>query len=819
MSSQMKLSFANHKYWIIAGIVFFGVILILYPYGTYNSLTLEITRPQAIKIAEDFLKNQNIPLDGFYREAFVESHPIENKYFLKELGTEGYKKILEDKNWPTRGWEVFIHQNLNKSLPQKNYKVSISSDGRVSGFIQTLPNTVEIPSIKEDEALSLIKNYLSSNTNLDLSKYNLTQNNQNNAGKRTDFTFQWEREEKSIAGKWIIKGTVLGNLIGGYSYSFEVPESERKYFEVGEALFGTGSLIFVIFLMMLAFFLFLKKYHQGEIWFSMGRNLFLFYFLLALLFWTNIWPGFGKGIGLGDLNYFMTKVIALILYGIVVPFFISLLLFAGWAVGESYARGLWPEKMKGIDGFVKGHWTTIATGTSLMRGMVLAIGYVVINIAVTLLLNKPHSTVFISNLSMFEIFMGFSPAAYIILHSLTSATLSSVVISFFIINISYQRWKRKWVSIFLAGFVTMLGAVIAQTPPSLNNFAIDLLSYFLFGCAVGYIYFLFDLLTIGSMFFHATLISYGLVLVASPNSFYQINFIVLCIFFAATPLIYLISWLRKREFVLEDYGVPTHIQRISERERLKKELEIAAKVQLSLLPKEEPKIPGYEISAISIPAIEAGGDYFDFVKLSGNKLGIAIGDVSGKGVGAAIYMTLTKGILQAHAEEDISPRNVLGKVNRLLYKTIEKNTFVSMFYAILDTNKNTIMYSRAGHNPGILCSEMGGNTKLLHSKGMALGLEEGHIFTSTLDEEEISLNHGDVFVLYTDGFTEAMNERHEEYSEERLIKLIEANRNQSTRELLDLILKEVRKFVDNYPQHDDMTLVILKRLNTGDNYV
>lgn len=81
------------------------------------------------------------------------------------------------------------------------------------------------------------------------------------------------------------------------------------------------------------------------------------------------------------------------------------------------------------------------------------------------------------------------------------------------------------------------------------------------------------------------------------------------------------------------------------------------------------------------------------------------------------------------------------------------------------------------------------------------------------------MNHGDVFVLYTDGFTEAMNERHEEYSEERLIKLIEANRNQSTRELLDLILKEVRKFVDNYPQHDDMTLVILKRLNTGDNYV
>lgn len=279
-----------------------------------------------------------------------------------------------------------------------------------------------------------------------------------------------------------------------------------------------------------------------------------------------------------------------------------------------------------------------------------------------------------------------------------------------------------------------------------------------------------------------------------------------------TPLVYFISVMKKESFVLENYGLPSHVKRISERERLKKEMEIAAKVQLSLLPKEDPKIPGYEIASTSIPAVEAGGDYYDFVKLSGNKIGIAIGDVSGKGVGAAIYMTLTKGILQAHAEEDASPKNVLGKVNRLLYKTIEKNSFVSMFYAILDTENNSIIYSRAGHNPGILCSEQDGNTKLLFSKGMALGLEQGSIFTSTLNEEEIKINKGDVFVLYTDGFTEAMNERHELYSEERLVELIKKNRNLSPHDLLNLVLKDVKKFVDNYPQHDDMTILILKKV-------
>ncbi len=290
------------------------------------------------------------------------------------------------------------------------------------------------------------------------------------------------------------------------------------------------------------------------------------------------------------------------------------------------------------------------------------------------------------------------------------------------------------------------------------------------------------------------------------------NFILLVIAYLIIPLIYVISRIKKEEFVLENYGLPSHVLRISERERLKKEMEIASRVQLSLLPKEEPVIPGYDIASISLPAVEAGGDYYDFVKLSNNKIGIAIGDVSGKGIGAAIYMTLTKGILQAHAEENVSPSNVLVKVNRLLYKTIEKNSFVSMFYAILDKNNNTITYSRAGHNPGILCSQQSGGTRLLLSKGMALGLEEGSLFTSTLNEETIEIKAGDIFVLYTDGCTEAMNEKHDQFGEEKLISLIESNRNLTAKDLVNLVIKDVRKFVDNYPQHDDMTIVVLKRL-------
>ncbi|MEW6701809.1 MAG: SpoIIE family protein phosphatase [Bacteroidota bacterium] len=810
----MKPQFNNHKYWILAGIVLFAVILILYPLGIYNSLTFETTRAQAIKIAEEFLKKQKINIDGFHKEAFIENYHVENKYFLKKLGTDGFKKIQQSKNWLTRSWYVYLHQNLSKELPQTSYSIIVSHDGRVMGFKQTIPNTKTIKSLKEEEATALITDYLKSTTGLNLAEYSLVESKQENLGTRVDYTFKWEKKSSRVEGKFIIQGYVHGDQIGGYWYSFEVPEANRKYFETSEALFGTASVIFVIFLMMVAFFLFLKKYHQGEVWFAMGRNLFIIYFILSLLSLINYWPGIGKGVGLGNLSFLNTKIIVLVINGAIVYFFIGLLVFASWTVGESYARSLWPEKLKGIDGFVKGHLTSVATGSSLFRGMILGTGYALINLIAALVLNVPNADIFISpNKLLGDIYSGYFPAAAVVLESFTLAALSSIAISFFIINISYQRWKKKWISILFAGLVTMLGSVIAETPPSLNNFLFDLLLYFFFGCAVGYIYFLFDILTIGSMFFHAGLISKGFVLFAGANSFYQINFVIVVIVFLATPVIYVISRFKKKEFVLENYGLPSHIQRISERERLKKELEIAAKVQLSLIPKEEPKIPGYDISAISIPAIEAGGDYFDFVKLSGGKIGIAIGDVSGKGIGAAIYMTLTKGILQAHAEEDVSPKNVLAKVNRLLYKTIEKNSFVSMFYAILDTNRHTILYSRAGHNPGILCSQEGGKTKLLLSRGMALGLEEGHIFTSTLNEEEIILQVGDLFILYTDGFTEAMNEKHEQYGEERMIKLIEGNRNLTSRDLLNLILKDVKRFVSNYPQHDDMTILVVKRIN------
>jgi len=807
----MKNSFKDHNYWIISGILILILIIVIYPYSFFTTMNLGTTREEAIDKARIFLESEKFQIHGFKSEAFLDNSPIENKYILKKLGNSEFSKYIKNEKRSTLSWTVMFHQDLPKQIAQTTYYVDISSQGKVFGFKREIPDSITINSLTKAEATNLAEKYVKHQLGNEFQGFSLIESKESSFRKRIDYSFRWEKPEPDLEAKLIITANVQGNVVSSYYYYFEVPQADREYFSSGEAIFGTTSAIFIVVLIMISAFLFLKKYHQGEIWISVGRNLFFLFYIISFLMMINLLPALGRGAQLGNVSFSIVKIIMFIINGLLIYFFLSLLIFTSWSVGESYARSLWPEKLRGGDAFIKGHFFTVSSGSSLLKGFVIGLAISLSILIGGIILNQPNTKIFISPTTFQEIFASWLPGLEALFNAIISSLITSVVLVFFIVNISYQRWKKKWVSIFLAGIVLMLGFSIAATPPSLNNFGVNLISYFVFGSFLAYLYFQFDLLVVTSTVFYVSIIPNAFSLLATNHTFFTWNFIFTLLAILMTIVFYVVSRLRKEEFILENYGLPSHIQRISERERLKKELEIAAKVQLSLLPKEEPKIQGYDISAISIPAIEAGGDYFDFVKLSGSKLGIAIGDVSGKGVGAAIYMTLTKGILQAHAEEDVSPKNVLGKVNRLLYKTIEKNSFVSMFYAILDTSNHKIVYSRAGHNPGILCSESGGKTKLLLSKGMALGLEEGQMFTSTLIEEEFEIKKGDVLVLYTDGFTEAMNEKHQEYGEENLIKLIEEHRNLSSKELRNKILKDINFFVDNYPQHDDMTIVIVKR--------
>ena len=252
------------------------------------------------------------------------------------------------------------------------------------------------------------------------------------------------------------------------------------------------------------------------------------------------------------------------------------------------------------------------------------------------------------------------------------------------------------------------------------------------------------------------------------------------------------------------------IQNELDRERMAKELEIARTIQKSLLPAANPDIPGYSIAGVCLPAKEVGGDYYDFIQMPDNKLGIIIADVSGKGVPSAFYMTLTKGMIQSQMVYTSSPKEVLVRINNLLYNTITDSFFVTMFFAVLDPASRAITCTRAGHNTAIHYKSESKTVRHIRPEGIGLGLERGTLFESTLQEETIQINTGDVILFYTDGFSEARNDTRTEYGERKLEELIRANSGDSPHALIEIITDDVSSFIAGSEQHDDMTMIALK---------
>jgi len=251
-------------------------------------------------------------------------------------------------------------------------------------------------------------------------------------------------------------------------------------------------------------------------------------------------------------------------------------------------------------------------------------------------------------------------------------------------------------------------------------------------------------------------------------------------------------------------------QELTEKERLKHELEIARKIQQSLLPQYNPQIEGLDIDGICQPAAEVGGDYFDYFKIADQKIGVVIADVTGKGTSAAFYMAVVKGIMLSLASIFESPRELMIELNRRLYGIMDRKVFITMIYAIIDLNENQLVFARAGHNSLLYRDAEFKKVHTLTPEGIGLGLESGSVFDDKIEEIKLSLSQGDLFVLYTDGISEAMNRNFDEFSEQKLIALINSSNNSSASQIRNQIIHELKEFVKDAPQHDDITLVTIR---------
>jgi sigma-B regulation protein RsbU (phosphoserine phosphatase) len=249
-----------------------------------------------------------------------------------------------------------------------------------------------------------------------------------------------------------------------------------------------------------------------------------------------------------------------------------------------------------------------------------------------------------------------------------------------------------------------------------------------------------------------------------------------------------------------------------EKGRMERELQMARKVQASLLPQERPIIPGWSFSTRWKPAREVGGDYYDFIPISSGKLGLIIADVTDKGMPAALFMASTRSIMRASMPHAGSPAEGITQANRLIYAESENGLFVTLFYGLLNPDTGEFTYVNAGHNPPLVFQTGGeacsGNLKKLGTTGLQLGMD----IDSSYNQGTLILQPGDFILLYTDGVTDALDSIKNEFGITRLQEVLLSNCKASTEELLDTLQKAIDDFTGSAAPYDDITMLVIKRL-------
>ena len=241
-------------------------------------------------------------------------------------------------------------------------------------------------------------------------------------------------------------------------------------------------------------------------------------------------------------------------------------------------------------------------------------------------------------------------------------------------------------------------------------------------------------------------------------------------------------------------------------EILQEELRLARDIQKKLLPKEPPRVPGYDVVGLSEPAKRVGGDYFDYLRLDDGRLGLCLADVSGKGITAALIMSNLQATMRSQGRLAPDVAACVAAANDMLHASTDSDKFATMFYGVLDTETHRLEYCNAGHNPPVMLPGRNGRS-LLQAGGPVLGVLPGFAY----ELAETVFEPGQTLLIYSDGFSEAMNPRFEEFSDERLLVTAETNAALAPGRLIDMLVGEVSTFCAGAPQADDMTIMAVQR--------
>lgn len=604
------------------------------------------------------------------------------------------------------------------------------------------------------------------------------------------FDFSWEYDTPQLAGKTPIIVRMRGDQILEYQARHQVPPMYMTELmgPFQQAINGVIYALIAIITVVMA----LKRWGASEMDFRLGIFLGI---ISAISFGINLYMQIG---GLSGLQLLFVLVFSGLFTG-------GALIFV-WAVAESIGREVWRDKFVSIDLIRNGYLLHSQIGKGIIRGISLGFAiYALWLINVRIAASLTDINLVPKDPNILHFYTVYTPALQIINQILFSGLY--VLAAYYILGLSMVKrlpvktWIIFPVYIFLVA-LTFVG--------HLEPMPISLVIEYLTMLSLVLVLTRYDVLTTFlSLTTYAGLESATALFMADNGGMFFAG--ISCCIMIGLLIFYGMATLFTGDRLSDfDRIAPVYVRNISERQRLTRELEIARDVQMSFLPARNPSIARLDIASRCEPALEVGGDYYDFIELGDTHLGVTIGDVSGKGTQAAFYMTLAKGFLRALAEVSVPPAQVMSRMNRLFYDNVKRGVFISLIYGVIDIAANRMLLARAGHNPAMLLRDGSTRPEWIYPRGLALGMEKGEKFDLLIQESVLELNENDIVVLYTDGLTEAFNRHKQEFGEERLAASLSKHAKKPAEQILQGIFADIEAFAGREQQHDDMTLVIVK---------
>lgn len=620
---------------------------------------------------------------------------------------------------------------------------------------------------------------------------------------RTDWVFRYRVETRYPIGKVVPYLNVYfgGDRFLGWELMEEYADGTPFAGDNGADIAMTFVRLALMFTtLLILMIIFLRKYHAGEV--GVGSASFLFAFTLVIMIVALVITNrsASEGVGAGNVDGQLTSFIVAGFSFLFVYLPIAVLVFFAWAVGESYARERWGERLASFDAILRRDPLNATVGRSLLRGALFAPGVAAmafLSAAIAVALGLAWPTIGSGSLRILYLGGPLAP----VLNAMCDAIVYSIGAILFVLAYSHRR-RLLWVGLIAATLLGTLGGIAgAPIEPVWMRVA------FGFGGIVACIaiFLGYDLLATATAMFGGALLTAILPLArAADGRLAQDLIVTLAIPLAAIVAFAIAALMTRREVVYTYEDLAPHVKRIVERERVKAEIDAANRIQAALLPLEAPSLAGVSVSSHYRAATEIGGDYFDFLPQPTGEIGIAFGDVSGHGLTSGIVMAMAKAALLVQVDYDASPRAVLDVLNEIVIKTSPRRTLMTFFFGLLDPRTQLLLFSSAGHlDPYVYRSS--GRIEPLSSWGYPLGIRRREPFR----EHTVAFNAGDRLVLYSDGLIEAVDDDGNPFGFERFERVLLEHGHENADEIKKALLNAVRKFTRNRPPEDDQTLVVV----------